>query len=214
MRTLTALLVILASTPALAEPEQPIKIHEYPVPWKDSRPRDPDFVSPTAVWFVGQTGHYVATLNPKTRQFTRIDLPGEPGPHNLIVDRDGVIWYAGNLKGYIGRVDHKTRKIRQIAMPDPAAGDPHTLVFDAGQQNIWFTVQAGNFVGRLNVASEKVDLIPVPPEQARPYGIVVARDGRPWIVLFGTNKLATVDPKTLALTEHELPRAEIGRAHV
>ena len=69
-------------------------------------------------------------------------------------------------------------------------------------------MQGGNFVGRLNVASEKVDLIRVPTESARPYGIVVARDGHPWVVLFGTNKLATVDPKTLALTEHALARAD------
>lgn len=61
------------ATSALAA-DQPIEIREFPVPWKDTRPRDPDFVSPDAVWFVGQTGHYLATLNPKTRQFTKIDL--------------------------------------------------------------------------------------------------------------------------------------------
>jgi virginiamycin B lyase len=33
-------------------------------------------------------------------------------------------------------------------------------------------------------------------------------DRHPWIVLFGTNKLATVDPATFALREIELPRAE------
>ncbi len=208
MRAIAQIVLALVATQALAAADKPIKIHEYPVPWKDTRPRDPDFVSPTAVWFVGQAGHYIATLNPKTRQFTRIELPDGPGPHNLIVGRDGVVWYAGNLKAYIGRVDPKTRKIRQIPMPDPAAEDPHTMVFDVGQENIWFTVQGGNFVGRLNVASEKVDLIPVPTERARPYGIVVAEDGRPWVVLFGTNKLATVDPKTLELTEHALPRAQ------
>lgn len=208
MRALACTVFVIATASALAAADKPIEIREWPVPWKDSRPRDPDFVNPTTVWFVGQTGHYLARLNPKTREFTKIDLEDKPGPHNLIVGNDGIVWYAGNLKGYIGRLDPKTRTIRRIAMPDPAARDPHTLTFDAGQKNIWFTVQGGNFVGRLNVASEKVDLIRVPTEHARPYGIVVARDGRPWIVLFGTNKLATVDPRTLALTEHVLPRAE------
>jgi len=66
-------------------------------------------------------------------------------------------------------------------------------------------VQQGNFVGRLTVASRAVDLIPVPTRSARPYGIVVAPDGTPWIALFGTHKLASVDPSTLALTEHDLP---------
>jgi virginiamycin B lyase len=204
----TGLALALVTAAALAATDQPIEIKEFPVPWQDTRPRDPDFVTPDAVWFVGQTGHYLATLNPKTGEFTKIDLEDVPGPHNLIVGNDGTIWYAGNLKGYIGRVDPKTQKIRHIAMPDKAATDPHTLTFDEGQKNIWFTVQGGNFVGRLNIASEKVDLIKVPTEHARPYGIKVARDGRPWIVLFGTNKIASVDPKTLTLTEHVLPRGQ------
>jgi len=83
MRVLTPVVLALVATSALAA-DKPIEIREFPVPWKDTRPRDPDFVSPDAVWFVGQTGHYLATLNPRTRQFTKIDLEDEPGPHNLI----------------------------------------------------------------------------------------------------------------------------------
>jgi virginiamycin B lyase len=49
-------------------------------------------------------------------------------------------------------------------------------------------------------------VVQVPTPRARPYGIAVAPDGRPWIVLFGTNKLATVDPQSLALREVPLPR--------
>jgi len=90
-------------------------------------------------------------------------------------------------------------------MPEPAARDPHTLAFDADQGRIWFTVQGGNFVGRLTVASRQVELIRVPTPGARPYGIAIAPDGTPWIALFGTNKLASVDPETLALVEHQLP---------
>jgi virginiamycin B lyase len=51
-------------------------------------------------------------------------------------------------------------------------------------------------------------IVRVPTPNARPYGIVVAPDGRPWIVLFGTNKLATVDPTTFALREIPLPRED------
>ena len=93
-------------------------------------------------------------------------------------------------------------------MPSSAASDPHTFVFDSDQKNIWFTVQAGNFVGRLNLASEKIDLISVPTADARPYGIVMAGDGTSWIALFGTYKLASVEPTTLTLREHRLPRTE------
>jgi virginiamycin B lyase len=33
-------------------------------------------------------------------------------------------------------------------------------------------------------------------------------EGRPWIALFGTNRIATVDPSTMELTEFTLPNAD------
>lgn len=81
------------------------------------------------------------------------------------------------------------------------------MVFnDAG--DIWFTVQGGNFVGRLDRPSRDVRLVEVPTAHARPYGIKVSDSGRPWIAMLGTNKLATVDPETFELAEYELPREE------
>jgi virginiamycin B lyase len=40
---------------------------------------------------------------------------------------------------------------------------------------------------------------------ARPYGIVLDNDGRPYFDLFGTNKIGTVDPKTFEAREFVLP---------
>jgi virginiamycin B lyase len=113
----------------------------------------------------------------------------------------------GNQNATIGRIDGRTGGVDEFPMPDPAARDPHTMVFDA-EGNLWFTVQQGNFVGRLTPASRKVELIKVPTPGARPYGIVIDRDGTPWIDLFGTSKLASIDPRTLKLTEHALPDAK------
>ena len=85
---------------------------------------------------------------------------------------------------------------------------PHTLVFDADERHIWFTVQGGNMIGRLEIASRKVDLIRSGTRASRPYGIKMAPNGDVWVVLFGTHKLAHIDPKTLALTEVELPHGD------
>ncbi len=182
-----------------------IAIREWKVPWEGTRPRDP-FVAPNGrVWFVGQAGHYAAFFNPADSTFTRFDLEAGTGPHNVIVADDGMVWYAGNLKAHIGKLDPTTGKITQYPMPDPQARDPHTLVFD-GQGNIWFTVQWGNFLGRLAMQSGRVELFKVPTPQSRPYGIAVDQHARPWAVELGSNKLVTVDPKTLQLQEIELPR--------
>ena len=202
---IAALAVFLALPAAPAAAQQQIDIKEWPVPWENSRPRDP-YVGPGGnVWFVGQTGHYVAMLDPKTGEFERYDLEDGAGPHNLIVDDEGIVWYAGNRTAHIGRLDPASGQIQKIMMPDPAARDPHTLIFDQNG-DIWFTVQGGNYMGRLDVGSREVKLIKSQTERARPYGIVVADDGRPWINLFGSNKLATIDPATFELREIALGR--------
>ena len=108
----------------------------------------------------------------------------------------------------IGRYDPETEATEEIMMPDEAARDPHTLVFDQGEENIWFTVQGGNMMGRLHIASRKVDLIASKTAGSRPYGIKMAPDGSVWVVLFGTNKLAHIHPQSLELDEIELPRAD------
>ena len=66
------------------------------------------------------------------------------------------MWYAGNRNGRIGRLNPADGAIKTIMTGE--AKDPHTMVFD-GKGHIWFTSQGSNRVGRLNIASEKVDLI-------------------------------------------------------
>jgi virginiamycin B lyase len=157
------------------------------------------------VWFVGQNADYAAFLDPGTGEFERFELPDGAGPHNLIVGPTHV-WYAGNGAGHIGKLDPATGDIKVIPMPDPDADDPHTLVFDQGG-DIWFTVQNGNFVGRLTTATDEIRLIDVPTANARPYGIKIDPQNRPWFVEFGTNKLAMIDREALTVREITLPRS-------
>ena len=182
----------------------PVDIREWLVPWEDSRPRDPYVASDGVVWFVGQRGHYVASLDPASGEFRRIDLDLGTGPHNLIVDEGGMVWYAGNLARHIGIVDPASGDITKIEMPEESARDPHTLTFDSAG-DIWFTVQHGNFVGRLSRPGREVSLKVVPTAKARPYGIVVDQDDVPWAVEFGSHKLLKIDLDDLSLTEIDLP---------
>ena len=188
--------------------DKPPVIKEWPVPWADTRPRDP-YVDPTTnrIWFCGQAGDYIAYFVPSTGEFKKYDLGPRGGPHNLIVDTKGIVWFSGNLLGYIGRLDPRDGSIQKFPMPDSMVRDPHTLVFDKNG-DIWFTAQGGNAVGRLTVGTGKVQLIMVPTPRSRPYGIKIDSKGNPWVVLFGTNKLATVNPATMQLREITLPRPE------
>lgn len=212
MKTLSALTI--SALCALSWPSQAraveigrLNITEWRVPWENTRPRDPYVQDEHRVWFVGQGGDYVATLDPASGKFKRYELDPGTGPHNLVVDPQGQVWFTGNLKGYIGRLDPLSGKVVKYPMPDPAAADPHTLVFDS-RGDLSFTVQGGNFVGKLKTATGIIQLVRVPTSAARPYGIVVDSRDQPWFTEFGANQLASVDPGTMQVREHPLPRAD------
>lgn len=196
----------LSSVSAQNNSQDMVEIREWKVPYEASRPRDPFAQSENSVWFVGQRTGYLAHLNVETGDIHKIDLKEGSAPHNLIVGSDGIVWYAGNRTALIGRFDPKTNEIEEIPMPDEAARDPHTLIFDEDEEHIFFTLQGANMIGRLNIKDRKVDLIPSKTERSRPYGIKQAPDGSIWVVLFGTSKLAQIDPETMALREIDLPR--------
>ncbi len=205
-RILGAAAAAVFMTPASADASETVDIREWKVPYENSRPRDPFAHDEDSIWFVGQRTGYLAHLNAETGDIHKVDLKEGSGPHNLIVGSDGVVWYAGNKTALIGRYDPTTKATEEIPMPDPAARDPHTLIFDASEDNIWFTLQGANMIGRLNIESRSVDLIPSQTERSRPYGVKLAPDGSIWVALFGTAKLAHVSPDTMELKEIDLPR--------
>jgi len=62
-----------------------------------------------------------------------------------------------------------TGDITEYRMPDPAAKDPHTPLFDK-QGMLWFTLQNSNMIGRLNPATGEIKLAtaPTPRSGVRP----------------------------------------------
>lgn len=203
---ISALALLLPLPLAGQAPLPALDISEWEVPYENARPRDPWRGPDGKVWFVGQTDDYVATLDPATGEFERIDLVEGAGPHTVIVDRRGA-WYAGNKVAHIGRIDLDSHEIEVIPVPGNGTSDPHTMAFNASG-DIWFTAQHGNFIGFYDASSGAITRFPMHTEKSRPYGLEVDAKGRPWAVLFGTNRLATVDIDSGAVTEIELPRED------
>lgn len=186
----------------LAQASGAVPANEWKVPW-DGRPRDPHVAPDGSVFFVGQAGNYIARLDPKTGDFKRFEIDSGTHPHNLIIDPQGMVWYAGNRNGMIGKLDPRSGAITRYPMPDPSVRDPHTLIFDQ-KGDIWFTAQTSDAVGHLEVATGKIRLVKT-GERTRPYGIVINGKNVPWLNLFGTNKIATIDPATMAVKSFDLP---------
>lgn len=205
-RVLALLAACLLLPMAQADAPAPPVLKEWEIPWDNTRPRDP-WVGPqdNTVWFVGQAGDYVARLNPETNDLKRYRLDAGTGPHNVIADDRGV-FYAGNQAEHIGLLDPESGDIRKFRLEGEGPRDVHTMAFDTNG-DIFFTEQGGNRIGWLDVDKSDFRMFDVKSEWARPYGIVVSEQGRPWVALFGTNKLATVDRKG-QVHEVVLPREQ------
>ncbi len=205
----SAFLVLLAITTLRAGDNAKVLIKvlikEWDVPTPNSRPHDPALGPDGALWVTEQLANKLGRLDPHTGQFKEFPLKTqESGPHGLVADREGNIWFTAAFKGYIGKLNPKTGEVVEYRMPDSRAHDPHTPVFDH-DGILWFTVQESNFVGRLDPQTRQIKLKEVPTTDAAPYGIVISAKGVPYFCEFGTNKLASIDPKSMAITEYALP---------
>jgi len=87
--------------------------------------------------------------------------------------------------------------------PTPSGGGgPHTLVISDDGATIWFTMQSGNRIGRLDTASGRISEYPT---SGGPYGIALDRRGRVWFCRMGDDKLGILDPGSGAMSELALP---------
>jgi virginiamycin B lyase len=181
-------------------------IKEWDVPTPNSRPHDPAVGPDGALWYTGQLSNTLGRLDPATGEIReyRLKTP-DSGPHGLVADREGNIWFTANFRGYIGKLDPRTGNITEYPLADKGADDPHTPIFD--QKGIlWFTVQQGNAVGRLDPRNGMIIVKRVATSHALPYGMAVNFRGVPFFCEFGTNKLASINPETMEITEYLLPK--------
>jgi virginiamycin B lyase len=201
---LLLILVLCGIMPAAASAIE-ISIREYEAPTPNSRPHDPAVAPDGSLWYTGQQANVLGRLDPKTGKIMeyRLKTP-DSGPHGLVADAKGSIWFTANYKGYVGKLDPKTGEITEYPMPDPSAGDPHSLVFDRSGV-LWLTFEQSNFIGRLDPATGSVKLVQSPTPHSLPYGIVVTAAGTPFYCEFGANKIGSVDPGTMKITEYSLP---------
>jgi hypothetical protein len=70
---------------------------------------------------------------------------------------------------------------------------------------LFFTLQGANVAGRLDPATGAIDLVTMPVEGSRPYGIKRAPDDAIWIAANGASRLYRLDPETMAVEEHPIP---------
>jgi virginiamycin B lyase len=203
----TVILAIAISAFAAVETLH-VQIKEYEVPTPNSRPHDPAVAPDGSLWYTGQAANKLGRLDAKTGEFKEYPLKTpKSGPHGLVADKDGNIWFTAISGGYVGKLDPKTGDIAEYRPSNGAEIDPHTPVFDH-DGILWFTNEETNYIGRLDPKTGEMKLIKSPTPHAVPYGIVITKNNAPFFCEFGTNKLATVDTKTMTIHEYTLPASD------
>ena len=182
-----------------------VEIKEYDVPTPNARPHDPAVGPDGSLWVTEQKANKLGRLDPKTGKFQEYPLktPGS-GPHGLVADRNGHIWFTAIAKGYVGKLDPKTGDITEYRAPGEQEMDPHTPVFDQNGM-LWFTNEESSTIGRLDPGTGEIELKAIPTPHAVPYGIVVTSQGVPFFCEFHTNKLASINPRSMTIREYPLP---------
>jgi virginiamycin B lyase len=192
-----------APKPKLIPGPVEVTIREWDVPTPGSRPHDPLVARDGSVWYAGINASILGHFDPKTERFGEYKLKAKTGPHGLIDDAQGNIWFTGQHGHYMGKLDPKTGFVTEYKLSDPDARSPHTPII-APNGDVFFTTSGNNMLGRINGKTGEMKMIKQGPN---PYGIRINSKGIPFFSLYGTNKLGSLDPQTMKVTEYTLQPA-------
>ena len=119
----------------------------------------------------------------------------------LTDDGHGTIWFAERGTGRLGTITG-TGTITQYEVPrgPNRRAVPQAIVLRPGA--VWFTDQANDRLGRLDLASGTYAFFPVPTGD--PLGLVQGHDGDLYFTERSVDKVGRFDPRTAAFTEWPL----------
>ena len=90
--------------------------------------------------------------------------------------------------------------------PYPWAQGPRRLGADKNGDFVWIGNSFGGTLGKINVNTDKITLVPLPnPEAQQPYQVAVDNGHNVWTNLWSTDQIAKFDPAASKWTIFELP---------
>jgi streptogramin lyase len=102
---------------------------------------------------------------------TEYDLPRkESMPHDVIVDRDGMVWYSDFGHQFAGVMDAKTGKVKDIAIPVLKPEQPKgglDIELDP-QGNVWLSLMYQAGIAKIDRKTHQVSMYPFPKEWQSP----------------------------------------------
>jgi virginiamycin B lyase len=137
---------------------------------------------------------------------TEYDLPRNSiEPHDVIIARDGMAYYTNFGEQNLGRLDPKTGKVTEIELPELKKGWPKGSlgIRPDADGNLWFGMMYQGAIGRLDLASLKVETFSLPPDMNKDMAQVnmvrpesAGVDGKVWAQNNGFAALHRLDLKS------------------
>jgi streptogramin lyase len=137
---------------------------------------------------------------------TEYDLPRKTiEPHDVIVDRDGMVWYSDFGALDLGKMDPKTGEVTQYKIPEIKPGFPvGTLDLEQDPDgNLWVAMMYQGGIARLDPKTGKVTTWSVPQEwqtdatqQSFLSPTAMNVDGKVWVKNSDRAQILRMDPET------------------
>jgi virginiamycin B lyase len=99
--------------------------------------------------------------------YTEYDLPREEiSPHDVIVDKDGIVWFSGFGEQNLGRLDPQTGKVTEFAYPKHKQDNPTgSLGLRADSTgNLWLGNMYQATIVKFDPKDQQFKFWPLPPE--------------------------------------------------
>jgi len=142
----------------------------------------------------------VVRFDPRNASFGEWDLLPGHHPNSIVVDRYGTVWTAGFGNGTIGRLKTRNSMIAEFHVPSRGGG-PHTLVLSDDGATLWFSMQTGDRIGSMDIATGRIAEYET---SGRPSGISVDRKGHVWWCRASDDRLGFLDTSNGNIGELEL----------
>lgn len=150
----------------------------------------------------------VARFDPRTQIFRDWEMPRGHQPTSIVIDRSGSIWTTGYGNGTIGRLRPATGMIAEFAVPTGINSGPHTLAISEDGETLWFTMQTGDKLGSLDIATGRIAEYET---SGSPSGIALDKAGNVWWCRSTDNKLGRIEPLSGHISEIDLGRGSRPR---
>jgi len=128
----------------------------------------------------------VVRFDPKAQVFRDWEMPRNHLPSGIAIDRNGTLWTTGYGNGTIGRLRPVTGMMAEFSVPSGISSGPHSLVISEDGQTLWFTMQTGDKLGSIDIATGRIAEYET---SGGPTGITLDRAGNVWWCRSADNKL-------------------------